>query len=216
MRLVVQEQALRTILAWSQRLLFAGAIVLLGYGGYVLADTWLFQRRESRQFERLLDQRQALTVPAALTGQPALAGLSGAGLLGAGLLGAGLLGRLEIERLGVSTMVVEGAGQRTLRRAVGHIPGTSLPGQNGNVALTGHRDTFFRPLRNVRRDDVITFTTLEGRYRYRVLSTQVVSPENVWILDRGSSEMLTLITCHPFYYVGAAPNRFIVRAERVN
>jgi hypothetical protein len=67
MRLVVQEKALRTILAWSQRLLFAGAIVLLGYGGYVLADTWLFQRRESRQFERLLDQRQALTVPAALT-----------------------------------------------------------------------------------------------------------------------------------------------------
>jgi sortase A len=113
-------------------------------------------------------------------------------------------------------MVIEGASQHTLRRAVGHIPGTSLPGQSGNIALTGHRDTFFRPLRNIRSDDIITFTTLEGQYRYRVLATQVVSPENVSILDPGRSEMLTLITCHPFYYVGAAPNRFIVRAERVN
>lgn len=201
MRLVVKEKGLRNILAWSQRVLFAGGVVLLGYGGYVLADTWLFQQRESRQFERLLEQPPVRTVPAALTGQPAT---------------RGLLGRLEIERLGVSTMVMEGDSQRTLRRAVGHIPGTSLPGQNGNIALTGHRDTFFRPLRYIRPDDVITFTSLEGKYRYRVLSTQVVSPNDVSILDRGPSEILTLITCHPFYYVGAAPNRFIVRAERVH
>jgi sortase A len=125
------------------------------------------------------------------------------------------MGRIEIARLGLSAMIIEGDGPATLRRAVGHIPGTSLPGQNGNVALTGHRDTFFRPLRNVRRNDIITLTTLQGQYRYRVLSTQVVTPDNISILDSGENEILTLITCHPFYFVGPAPDRFIVRAERI-
>jgi sortase A len=113
-------------------------------------------------------------------------------------------------------MVVEGDDHRTLRRAVGHVPGTSLPGRIGNMALTGHRDTFFRPLRNIRPDDIVTLTTLNGEYRYRVRSTQVVSPENVSVLDPDQdNEILTLITCHPFYFVGAAPDRFIVRAERI-
>jgi LPXTG-site transpeptidase (sortase) family protein len=110
---------------------------------------------------------------------------------------------------------MEGDDRRTLRRAVGHMPGTPWPGQNGNVVLTGHRDTFFRPLRNINRDDIIALTTLQGQYRYRVLSTQVVSPDDLSILDPSRNEILTLITCHPFYFVGAAPNRFIVRAERM-
>jgi sortase A len=207
MRLVVQREALRRALLWLQRVLFAGAVLLLGYGAFVLADAWLFQKRESQQFKRLLDQRQTAginsvvrTVPTSLISPPAA---------------AGLLGRLEIARLGLSVMVMEGDDQRTLRRAVGHIPHTALPGQNGNVALTGHRDTFFRPLRNIRPDDIITLATLQGQYRYRVRSTQVVSPENVSVLDSSQHEILTLITCHPFYFVGAAPNRFIVRAERI-
>jgi sortase A len=205
MRLVVRRSALRRALLWPQRMLFAGAALLLGYGGFVLADTWLFQQRESRRFEQLLAQREAVgrnskvpAVPIAHTGQQ------------------GLLGRLEIQRLGLSAMVMEGDDRRTLRRAVGHVPGTPLPGQRGNIALTGHRDTFFRPLRNIRPDDIITLATLQGQYRYRVRSTQVVRPDNVSILDPSQNEILTLITCHPFYFVGAAPNRFIVRAERVN
>jgi Sortase domain len=79
-----------------------------------------------------------------------------------------------------------------------------------------HRDTFFRPLRNINQDDIVTLTTLQGQYRYRILSTQVVSPDNVSMLDPSQNEILTLIICHPFYFVGAAPNRFIVRAERVH
>jgi len=194
MRLVVQKATLRKVLVWVQRALFGGAVLLLGYGGFVLADAWFFQRRESNHFERL--RQQSVAAPVALTPQ------------------RGLLGRLEITRLGLSVMVVEGDDHRTLRHAVGHIPGTALPGQIGNIALTGHRDTFFRPLRNIRTDDVITLTTLQGRYRYRVLSTRVVSPDNVTVLDPSQNEILTLITCHPFYFVGAAPDRFIVRAER--
>jgi sortase A len=209
MKLVMRRESLRTALAWPQRALFAGAILLLGYCGFVVADAWLFQQRESRHLERLLAGRHTLggdskvvALPTSLTGPPAAAA-------------AGLMGRLEIARLGLSAMIVEGDDRSTLRRAIGHIPGTSLPGQNGNVALTGHRDTFFRPLRNIRRDDIIMLTTLQGQYRYRVLSTRVVSPDNVSILDPGHYETLTLITCYPFYFVGSAPNRFIVRAERV-
>jgi sortase A len=204
MRLVVPKETLRRTLVWLQYALFACAVLLLGYGGFVLTDAWLFQQRETRRFERLLAQRQAVgqnsevpAVPIALHGRQ------------------GLLGRLEIARLGLSVMVVEGDDRRALRRAVGHIPGTALPGQNGNMALTGHRDTFFRPLRNIRPDDIVMLTTLQGEYRYRVLSTQVVSPDDVSILDPSRNETLTLITCHPFYFVGAAPNRFIVQAERI-
>jgi sortase A len=186
--------------------LFAGAFVLLGYCGWALTDTWLFQQRASRQFERLLDQRHtdsaAVTVPTSLQGPPAAV--------------AGLIGRIEISHLGLSAIVMEGDSGRTLRRAVGHIPGTSLPGQIGNMVLTGHRDTFFRPLRNIRENDIILVTTLQGEYLYRVLSTRIVAPDNVAVLNGGHGEILTLVTCYPFYFVGAAPDRFIVRAERLH
>jgi len=112
-------------------------------------------------------------------------------------------------------IVMEGTGTTTLRHAAGHIPGTALPGEAGNVGISGHRDTFFRPLRNIRRDDVIVFTTLHGDYRYRVVSTSVVRPDDIAVLEPTASEILTVVTCYPFYFVGAAPDRFIVRAERI-
>jgi sortase A len=128
---------------------------------------------------------------------------------------SGVIGRLEIPRLELSAVVIEGDDSKTLRRAVGHIPGTPLPGQTGNVALTGHRDTFFRPLRKIRVNDIIVLTTLQGEYHYRVVSTRVVSPDNIAVLNTSDDEILTLVTCYPFYFVGSAPNRFIVRAERI-
>jgi sortase A len=124
----------------------------------------------------------------------------------------GLIGSLDIPRLGLSAIVIEGTSATSLRRAVGHITGTALPGQPGNVGISGHRDTFFRPLRNIRRNDIITLTTLFGEYRYRVVSTSIVRPDSVAELDPTRGEILTLVTCYPFYYVGPAPNRFIVRA----
>ena len=103
----------------------------------------------------------------------------------------------------------------TLRRAVGHIRGTPLPGQRGNVALAGHRDTFFRGLRDIRVNDEITLTTLSGSYNYRVDSTKVVKPEETEVLEDDGDDILTLVTCYPFNFVGSAPSRFIVRARRV-
>jgi sortase A len=125
------------------------------------------------------------------------------------------LGRIEISSIGLAAMILEGTDRRTLRRAVGHIPGTPLPGQPGNVVITGHRDTFFRGLRNIHKDDEITLTTLNGSFRYRVDSTRVVEPEDTRVLDHSDGAILTLVTCYPFYYVGPAPKRFVVRAHRL-
>jgi sortase A len=126
-----------------------------------------------------------------------------------------VIGRLAIPRLHLSVMVREGADERTLSRAVGHIPGTALPGKLGNVGLAGHRDTFFRALRNIREDDAIEFETTQGTYRYIVKSTTIVGPRDVSVLAASGGENLTLVTCYPFYYVGSAPKRFIVRAAQV-
>ena len=127
----------------------------------------------------------------------------------------GIVGRLEIPRIGLSVMVVEGVEDGDLKHAAGHIPGTALPGEPGNVGIAGHRDTFFRPLRSIRPNDTITLSTLQGAYRYRVVSTKVVRPEDIQVLYPTGRDTLTLVTCFPFDYVGSAPKRFIVQAHRL-
>lgn len=124
-----------------------------------------------------------------------------------------LVGRLEIPRLGLSAIVTEGIDDRNLRRALGHIPGTALPGEDGNVGIAGHRDTFFRKLQAIRRDDTITLTTVHGSYRYIVKSILVVDPDYTSVLRSSAGRDLTLVTCFPFRYVGSAPRRFVVQAE---
>ena len=124
-------------------------------------------------------------------------------------------GRLEIPRLRFSAIVLEGSDSRTLRLGVGRIPGTAEPGQEGNLVLGGHRDTFFRPLRGIRAGDFITLATAAGPYRYVVEWTAVVDPRDTGSLQATPERSLTLVTCYPFYYVGPAPQRFIVRARQV-
>lgn len=131
-------------------------------------------------------------------------------------LPSSLIGRLEIPRLKLTAMVREGADSKTLRQAVGHIPGTALPGYAGNVALAGHRDTFFRELRNIMKDDTIDLETENGTYRYLVESTEIVGPRDVGVLAASHGQTLTLVTCYPFYYIGSAPKRFIVHAAQVS
>ena len=199
MRLVIERQPLRRILKGSQRALFACAVVLLGYCGFALVDAWMFQRRESRDLDDRLrvQQRVARDVaPVAAT--------------------EGLIGRIEIPRLSLSVVVVEGIDRTTLRRAVGHIPGTALPGQPGNVGLAGHRDSFFRPLKDLQIKDEVQFLTLKGAYKYEVVSLWVVEPNDVGVLAPSGRNMLTMVTCYPFYYVGPAPKRWIVRARQVS
>jgi sortase A len=112
----------------------------------------------------------------------------------------------------VSAVIRAGRDARTLELAVGYIPGTALPGEPGNVGLAGHRDTFFRKLRNINPDDEIRVTTRDGVFRYVVQRTSIVEPKDVWVLNATDYPALTLVTCYPFSYIGSAPQRFIVRA----
>ena len=197
MRLVVRKEPLRRMLTWAQRALFVCAVLLLGYCAFALVDAWMFQRRESGDLDHLPRDRRAASESA-----PAAAA-------------DGLIGRIEIPRLLLSAVVFEGVDETTLRRAVGHIPGTALPGQPGNVGLSGHRDTFFRPLKDLKIKDEVQFSTLKGNFKYEVESLRVVEPDNVGVLAASAENVLTLVTCYPFYYVGPAPQRWIVRARQV-
>ena len=127
-----------------------------------------------------------------------------------------VLGRLTAERIGLDVMIAEGVDRSTLRRAAGRIPGTARLDSEGNVGIAAHRDTFFRPLKDIQRGDVLEVETQRGAYRYRVEWLAVVDPNDVQLLQPSSDAELTLVTCYPFYYVGPAPQRFVVRALRID
>jgi sortase A len=126
------------------------------------------------------------------------------------------IGRLEISRVGISAVVLEGDDAHTLRLGAGRVPGTAWPGQAGNVAIAAHRDTFFRGLRGIHKNDEIRLVTTAGEYMYRVESMRIVAPSHIEVLDPTPQRALTLITCYPFHYIGDAPDRFIVRALQVS
>jgi LPXTG-site transpeptidase (sortase) family protein len=128
----------------------------------------------------------------------------------------GLFGRVTIPRLSLSAIVREGTSSKTLSLAAGHIPGTSVSGSKGNIAIAGHRDTLFRGLRGIEEGDLIELETLEGRFQYKVKSTDIVDPTDVDVLNPGPNPELTLVTCYPFDYIGSAPKRFIVKAAEVS
>lgn len=193
-----QVRQVRTVLLRGGYYLFlAMGIAGLTYVGYSLADAHAYQARERNAFEESRAKNGSQSEEPGLVGE------------------GGVLGEMQVPRLGLKMIVVQGDSERILSRAVGHIPETALPGQAGNVALAGHRDSFFRPLRNIRSGDTITFQTRRAEFQYQVESTAVVPPNDVSVLRSSSGPTLTLITCFPFYYVGAAPNRFVVRARQV-
>jgi sortase A len=194
----------RRALRWLERLLLVVGLLSLGYYGYVSAEAALYQAYETRQLEAILASvstrgRDAPAPAAVPRVQPAP---------------GSIVGRIEIKRLGLSAIVRAGSDARTLRLAVGHIPGTSLPGESGNVGLAAHRDTFFRRLGEVRHDDEIRLVLPGETFSYRVDGTRIVEPADIWVLDPTDRPALTLVTCYPFSFVGSAPQRFIVRAYR--
>jgi sortase A len=119
---------------------------------------------------------------------------------------------LRIPRIGLEVPVLEGIDAWTLNRAVGHIAGTALPGEEGNTGIAGHRDGFFRGLKDVAIGDTLELETLTGSTAYRIEQTWVVDPPEVWVLEPTPTRAITLVTCYPFYFIGPAPHRFIVRA----
>jgi sortase A len=168
---------------WIRRSLLLIAFVALSYVAESAIDSEMYQF----QLRRTFDEKQEVLPP-------------------------GTIGKIEIPRIGLSAMIAEGTEWATLRRAIGHIPGTAFPGETGNVAIAAHRDTFFRGLRNISRGDAIDVTTDRGVFRYVVDSTEIVKPNDVSVLKPGQAQELTLITCYPFFWIGPAPKRFIVHA----
>jgi len=179
------------LLVLESSLLVVGCVALAWYTS-VRISAVREQTSLSRELTRLSTEARTPTAPASA---------------------AARVWRIEVPRINLSAVAREGVDTRTLRRAVGHIPGTALPGARGNAAFAAHRDTFFSPLKSVRRGDEVIVTAPEGVYRYAVTGTRVVDPEDVSVLDPTPGTTLTLVTCYPFDYVGSAPQRFIVRAS---
>jgi sortase A len=188
-------------------------ISLLGWSLAAVVNSRDYQARQGRAFSAL--EREAADARPSVSSPPSIVPAN-VRLAPAPDVDPLVLGRIEIPRIGVSAIVREGADLATLAIAVGHIPGTARPGERGNVGLAGHRDSFFRALRNIRVDDTIRISTAGRRYEYRVDSTGVVAPGEIRVLDSTGDPVLTLVTCYPFGFLGHAPDRFVVRASRLS
>lgn len=179
---------------FSYILIGAGAFLLFQGARNFLESRW-GQRTAAREFQ------QEMPEAAPPTPAPARPELGEA------------IAKLTIPRLDAKLYIVEGVDTAELRRGPGHMPGTAMPGADGNCVIAGHRDTHFRVLKDIRRGDDIVLETNGGQFLYRVKSTQIVPPTDTAVLNPTTQPTLTVITCYPFYYLGAAPKRFIVRAE---
>ena len=176
---------------WMEWLLIGLGAGCLGMVAYETVEARRFQAEQAAVFARAAQAYAPVTVRS-----------------------GSLVGMLDVPRLNLTTPVIEGDDDTTLKRAVGHLPDTALPWEPGNTAFAGHRDGLFRPLKDIKIGDEIRFRTSRDEYKYRVTGTTIVTPDDVSVLEPDAAS-LTLITCYPFYFVGNAPKRFIVRAERI-
>lgn len=182
----------------------AGALPLSWCAASVVA-AHRYQREQIQALGRLLGSRRRGPDSPGLRRAPASTA--------AAPLDPAFVARLEIPRLKLSAIVREGDGSQTLRIAVGHLPGTALPGTAGNVCLAAHRDGFFRGLARLGKGDAVTLATRTGTFAYRVDSARVVSPDDVSVLSPTPRPTLTLVTCYPFAWIGPAPRRYVVTAR---
>ncbi len=181
---------LRTWLEWT---LLGVGIGCVGTFGLASLEAYRFERSQAAAFERsdATPDRTVRTPPGAL------------------------VGLLSVPRLGLSTAVVEGDDSKSLSLSAGHLSDTPWPWQPGNSAIAAHRDGRFRALRHIKVGDDVRLRTSRGELRYRVRELSIVEPDDLTVLAPREKSSLTLITCYPFTYIGNAPKRFIVRAERL-
>jgi sortase A len=224
----------KTFLRWVQNFFLLAGVVALGWYAFVQTETLFFQTYQSWRLDQLQQGKPATVTlfvkqwlpiswkegaspqsPTASWGRKESSAESAD--YSAPRAEGELIGKLEIPRLDLSAIVLEGTDAHTLRLAVGHLPGTPLPGEPGNVDLAAHRDSFFRGLNRIHQGDVLTMSTVGGAsYQYRVETVAVVSPNNTSSLNSSAGPGINLITCYPFNYVGAAPKRFVVHANQIS
>jgi sortase A len=184
---------------WTRGILLLTGFLALSYVALTLLDARKFQKDATLTLEKQIQAEEQHRGPT-----PRVAINEG-----------DVLGRLEIPRIGLSVAVLQGTTSKTLRHGVGHIEKTALPGESGNVGIAGHRDTYFRKLKDARPSDEIRIQTSTGLSRYEVDWIQIVAPGDTDVLTSPSGPGVTLITCYPFYFIGAAPERFIVHAHKL-
>lgn len=182
---------LRTWLEWT---LLGIGVGCLGTFGLVSLQAYRFEHAQAAAFARSATATPDRRVPV----KP-----------------GSLVGLLSVPRLGLSTAVVEGDDSKSLKLSAGHLPDTPWPWQPGNSAIAAHRDGRFRALRKIKVGDEVNLRTSHGELRYLVRELSIVEPDDLSVLAPGAAPSLTLITCYPFTYIGNAPKRFIVRAERL-
>ncbi len=218
------------IVRYVRAMLFILGLCGIGYYAYALSDQYVYQAYENWAFDKKIaghdvtfsDYVRQRTPFGFLAGagtpttKVSLAPASSAPAQVRPQEGA-VLGRVQIRRLNLSAIVREGVDEKTLSRAVGHLPYTAMPGQPGNFAIAAHRDTLFRALKDIQTGDRVTFQSDSGTFTYEVVSTSIVRPSDLSVVQpQGTDKLLTMITCYPFYYVGSAPKRFIVRATLID
>jgi sortase A len=189
----------RRAATWMERCLWAVGFVALGVSLAVWGNSQWQQAKGRQELDRLIVVQDPLRAAEH-----------------ARLDRGDLIGRIEIPRLQISTIIFEGTDGSILRDGAGHLSGSALPDQEGNVVLAAHRDSFFRPLRNIQKQDAIQVITPSGTKNYRVDSIEIVNPDRTDVAAPTRSSTLTLITCYPFDWWGHAPQRFVVRARQVN
>ena len=184
----------------ASALLFLCGVVAVAGAMYTYASAYAFQARE---LARLHSSREAsASVPQKAAVIPRHSWPEGA-----------TIGEIRIDRLKMDAVIAEGDSTTVLRRAVGHLADTPMPGESGNVVLAAHRDTLFRPLKDIRAGDLIEIVTDDGLWQYRVEWSRIVSPSATDVLEPTDGNTLTLVTCYPFEYIGRAPTRYVVRAR---
>ncbi|MFZ0968551.1 MAG: class D sortase [Candidatus Acidiferrales bacterium] len=220
-RSIRPESGLMVIAKILERLCWLIAFIALGWFCFALADRILFQEESNSRLDAISNEALAslsasTSSPSASSSQPpAQPSSERPTIIPPAISQGSLLGRIEIPRLRLSAAIVEGDDSFDLRRAVGHIPGTSLPGDghDGNIGLAAHRDSFFSGLGKLRENDVIVLTDGHGKQRYRVARAVVVGPDDTYVLAPKNGPALTLVTCFPFRYFGSAPDRYVVTAR---
>jgi sortase A len=211
LRLRVKYSSGWNLRSWTRWITLGLASVCLVWSGWDWIDQSLHQAEDQRQFQAALTEPQTPAPvivipeheikpasPPPVHARPPMA-------------------KLEIARLQVSGFVEDGFDARTLNRAIGHSPRSAKFGERGNIVLAAHRDTFFAGLRNVKVGDVIDLHSAAGvQYQYKVSRILIVDPSDSWVMKSSPREdMLTLITCYPFQFVGSAPSRFVVQAQPI-
>jgi sortase A len=227
----IPQSRARSVLIWAERVLLASGLALAMFYGAARVESWLTSRAALKQFAAAEAPAQLQTddeteiasnetenpseplelpdVDFSLWGERRVKAYERGVEMQPGVP----LAVLRIPRIGLEAPLFDGTDEFTLNHAVGRIAGTARVGEPGNLGIAGHRDGFFRGLKDVSVGDAIELKTLKGTVTYVVDQIQIVTPQQIEVLRPTAVPSLTLVTCYPFYYFGSAPQRYIVTAS---